>query len=290
MVYNFYKMHGLGNDFAIIDFKNKQIADILLPAEVVKNLSCRNKGISFDQLILLAQGLGGRKEILIYNADGSNALSCGNAYRGLVYCLANNSHKEVSFFSNQREIKGQVLEYDVKRLGNYLVKVDLGRSKIKTDPELGQKYKICCEDTHVLNKEIMPLLVDIGNQHLVVFVDDLDNDAILNYGVVFSDYFNGKLNVSFVQVISPSEISIKILERGAGWTLSCGSGACSAVKASLHNKLCFGEVKVNMPGGSLIVNVEVDGNMVITGEVSLAYNGIVDLRSFGFKQKEDDKK
>ena len=290
MTYNFYKMHGLGNDFAIVDFKDKQITDISFSEHIVRHLACRNKGIGFDQLLILAQGIAERKEILIYNSDGSKALSCGNAYRGLIYYLSSisKSNGQVSFYSNSREIKGQVLNYDFNLLGNYLVKVDLGNAEVKVDKELDQKYKICCEDNSVLVKNIMPLLVDIGNRHLVVFVENLDSDDILGYGTIFSEYFNGGLNVSFVEVISPSEINIKILERGAGWTLSCGSGACSSVKASLYNGLCKGIVKVNMPGGSLNINASENGDMFITGEVSLSYKGSIELKSFGFNEQQFD--
>ena len=258
---NFMKMHGLGNDFVIIDTRERPF----VPSQMVAAmLADRRFGIGFDQLVLIEDSKEAFAKLVFFNADGSPSSTCGNATR----CLGR-------YFMDQEDLTRVTLEtergvLECQDAGNGLSRVNMGVPFLAwQDIPLAKEMA-----TLVLPLEGQPCAVGMGNPHCVFFVDDVAEIDLAKLGPQFENHplFPERTNVEFVTIKSPAEIRVRIWERGAGITLASGSGTCAAVVASIRRKLTANDVRVQVDGGSLDIHWQEDG-VWMKGPTSHVYDG-----------------
>ncbi len=276
MLVNFSKMHGLGNDFVVIDNVTQ---NVFLSREQIRKLADRNFGIGFDQLLMVEAPYSPDLDFhyRIFNADGNEVEQCGNGAR----CFARfvrmkgltNKHK-VSVSTKS----GNMTLY-IEKDGQ--VTVNMGHPKF--DPSDVPFKANKRESTYILRESehtVFGSAVSMGNPHFVIEVDDVTTADVHTLGPLLeqSDRFPKAANISFAQICHEKHIKLRVWERGAQETLACGSGACAAMVAlKAQNKLA-NEVQVDLPGGSLNVRWQGEGHPVrMTGPAEHVFDGQVAL-------------
>lgn len=266
----FLKMHGLGNDFVIVDGRVRAFKPSPVAAA---RISDRHFGVGCDQLIVIEKSLTGLADatMKILNADGSESASCGNATR----CVATLLMNEVGRDHVVIETAAGLLDCD--RVGD-LVTVDMGPARLQWD-EIPIAEKL--DTLHLGIREgvlVDPVGVGMGNPHAVFMVDDAAAVPLDKVGPKIERHklFPQRTNVEAAEVISRGKIRLRVWERGAGITLACGSGACAAVVATARRQLTDRKVEVVLDGGSLIVEWLDNGHVLMTGPVSMAFRGELD--------------
>ncbi len=276
----FCKMHSLGNDFVVIDGVSKPFD---LSPEQICNLADRNRGIGFDQLLVVAppSQTDCDFEYLIYNADGSAAQQCGNGTR----CVTDFVRRQQLTAKNTLlwHSQGGVVTTSVRADGlieTWMPEPISDLAAIPFNPEVtGQ----AADDEYTLETEygaysVFP--VSMGNPHGVIFVDDVINLDVAAIGAALSNHpaFPERANVGFCQIINHGFVRLRVFERGAAETLACGSGASAAVAAGrLSNKLSD-KVKVSLPGGKLKVAwPNGEGPIKLIGDSTFVYQGQLEL-------------
>lgn len=257
-MYEFYKTHGLGNDFVI--FIDQNIIENL--TNFSKKVADRRLGIGCDQVIFLntTQSI---PTLSFYNADGSQAEACGNGTRcaALLYMqLFDVDH--VTFASIAEHLLCQKKEGD-------LIQVTLSLPKLKGDIPL-------FPNDVFLNPGVY---VDVGNPHLVI-LDPVDDFMTFGKDLEHHPAFPARTNVGFAHVINAQYIDLKVWERGSGPTLACGSGACAAAFAAFHKGLCAKKIQVCQPGGILHIDI-LDDALIQTGAAEIVFKGAL-LKHFDF--------
>ena len=261
MKLNFFKMQAQGNDYLFFDFLQENIPQIDF-SKLARKICDRHFGVGADGIVLISKASQNDACMKIFNADGSQAEICGSALRCTVAYL--NSLSEKKTFSIQTEA-GQRIGWLVSNEESQIVKADFGLPKL-------------------INKNLIKignfegLAVSIGNPHFVTFADNLDADIAEKFGpeIEKSKLFPERTNIEFVKIISPNKIEIKVWERGTGETLACGTGACAAVFAGVHQKLLENSVDVIFPGGTL--KVEFNGESIfLIGKVDFVFSGVYEF-------------
>ncbi len=250
----FRKMHGLGNDFVIFDAREESL--FLAPDEI-ELIADRHWGVGCDLIVVLDSSEKADIFAYYFNSDGSESGACGNATR----CVADIIMSETGKGECSIEVTYGVL--NCKKKGDLLVEVDMGVPKGLRD--------LSIECGAVSN----PVAVDMGNPHLVFFVDNLEDIAVEELGAYFETHelFPERTNVEFVHVIDSSHVRQKTWERGVGITEACGSGACAVVAAALHRGLTGCEVEVELDGGLLNLEITDDKRILMTGMVAYVFDG-----------------
>jgi diaminopimelate epimerase len=255
----FLKMHGLGNDFVILDSRSE---DLNLSPDRIKHISDRHFGVGCDQLIVLERSSQADIFMRIYNPDASESGACGNATR----CVA-------SLLMNEKKSDRIVVEtisglLPCTRNGTD-VTVDMGL------PRLDWNQIPLASEMDTLDVD-GAVCVNMGNPHAVVFVEDAEAVDLEKEGRPreHSAIFPQRANIEFVHVIDRNTVRARVWERGAGVTLACGSGACAVAVAAIRKGLTDRNVTVRMDGGELRLEWrEVDGHVYMTGAASLAFKG-----------------
>ena len=269
----FWKMHGIGNDFIVIDNREGTVGD-LAAAGLSRRLCERRFSVGADGLLLLSNSAVADVRMRVFNADGSQAEMCGNGVRCFAkYCYENSIlRKNVISIETLAGIKKTWLTIEngiVKA-----VKVDMGapaweRSAI---PMVGSG--ICAnEDLRVDGQVYKVTCLSVGNPHCVVFVPEVGNFPVDVVGPKIETHsaFPNKTNVEFVQVLSNNEIKVRVWERGCGETAACGTGACASVAAGNVLKKTGERVTVHLTGGDL--NVEYRGCLYMSGPAEKVFEG-----------------
>ncbi len=265
----FKKMHGLGNDFVILD--QREVKGMLTNAQITA-ICDRNFGVGCDQLVVLGPSKDGDVFAWFYNADGSESGACGNASR----CVADLAMAEMGLDLCTIETSAGLLP--CRRVGD-LIEVDMGPAYLEwKDIPLAHE-----EDTLELpigNQEGLsnPAAVGMGNPHCVFFVDDLDDLVIEELGAIYEHHtlFPARTNVEFAQIISKTKIRQKTWERGAGVTLACGSGACAVAVAAARRELTGRKVEIELDGGTLHIEWrESDDHVLMTGSIEHVFDGVL---------------
>ncbi|KAF3984417.1 MAG: diaminopimelate epimerase [Methylococcales symbiont of Hymedesmia sp. n. MRB-2018] len=274
---SFTKMHGLGNDFVVIDAINQQIS---LSSEQIRFIADRHFGVGCDQLLLVTppDTASADFKYRIFNADGSEVGQCGNGAR----CFARFVRDKK--LSDKSEIivdthSGQL----VLRFGqDGLISVNMGipRHSPKEIP-LNIEKEVLFYSIPINAENIRFGAVFMGNPHAVIEVDNIDLVAVSELGVVLEGhaFFPEHANIGFMQVINRQHIKLRVYERGAGETLACGSGACAAAVIGIEQQLLDKQdIQVDQPGGSLIINWQGRGQPVIMkGSADSVFEGKIEV-------------
>lgn len=276
MKFEFTKMHGLGNDFVVIDAINQQIA---LNAEQIRFLSDRHLGIGFDQLLLVEKPSQENADYRygIYNADGGEVAQCGNGAR----CFARFVRDKG--LSNKNELcvdtdSGQLILHFTD---NDLITVNMGvpQHHPKQIPLLADQeskfYSALVNDT-----EKAFGAVSIGNPHAILEVIDIKTAPVEELGTALEHHaiFPERANIGFMQILDKQQIKLRVFERGTGETLACGSGACAAVVIGIEHQLLDNEVLVELPGGNLKIAWPGRGQPVfMSGPAISVFDGIIEI-------------
>lgn len=282
----FTKMHGCGNDYVYVNLFEEKLED---PAKVSIAVSDRHFGIGSDGVITIGPSDKADFRMRIYNADGSEAEMCGNGIRCVakyVYDHKLTDKTEISVETGAG-IKYLTLYVTDGKVGQ--VRVDMGEPILKPDdiPVVkadGSSYddghKVIDEPIEVCGRTWNMTCVSMGNPHAVVFVDDVADFEIEKYGPSFEKHprFPKRTNTEFVQVISRSEASMRVWERGSNETWACGTGTCATVMACILNNKTDNKVLVHLRGGDLTIEYIPETNhLFMTGPATEVFTGEIDI-------------
>ncbi|MDX2426752.1 MAG: diaminopimelate epimerase [Cycloclasticus sp.] len=272
---NFSKMHGLGNDFVVIDAINQSID---LSEEQIKWMADRHYGIGFDQLLLVREAKGDADfHYVIYNADGSEVSQCGNGAR----CFALFVKQKGLTDKNSIRVETAAGELVLDINDDNLVTVNMGQPRFLPEsiPLLSEQQQLLY-NVEVAGETIEFSALSMGNPHAVIQVDNIETAAVESVGAALESHalFPERVNVGFSEIIGPSTIKLRVFERGAGETLACGSGACAAVVAAIRLAKVVTPVSVELPGGVLSIDWQGDGCPVkMTGPATFIFDGMIRL-------------
>jgi len=269
-------MHGLGNDFVVLDRFNQTVD---LDSEKARQIADRRFGIGCDQVLLLSppESDGTDVRYRIYNADGGEVSQCGNGAR----CVA--AYLRAHGISDKDEIVAETNEGLIRLhwVGDGTVRVDMGIPQLEPDKiplltsQREDKYSL-----HVDGIDVKLSAVSMGNPHAVIEVEDVEQIPAhtLGRGVQENKLFPEGVNVGFMQIIDRQHIKLRVYERGAGETLACGSGACASVVAGYLDGKLDDEVDVSLKGGNLSIIWQGEGNSVwMTGPATFVYEGRIKI-------------
>lgn len=269
---HFRKMNGLGNDFVVLDHRQRGFE---IGAETARAIANRDTGIGCDQLIVMMNSLRGDVRMRIFNNDGGEVQSCGNATR----CIADLLFKETGKETVLIDTKGGLLIATANDDGN--VSVDMGVPKFGwQDIPLSEEFY----DTTGIELQIGPIddpilhtpsVVNVGNPHAIFWVDDVEAYDLARTGPLLEMHpiFPEGANISLARV-DGNHITLKVWERGAGLTRACGTGACAAAVCAARKKLTGRKVCVTLPGGDLFIEWRSsDDHIIMTGPVTYEFEG-----------------
>ena len=272
----FTKMHGLGNDFVVIDGVTQKVR---LSTEKIRTLADRHFGVGCDQVLLVETPT--RPDIdfryRIFNADGGEVENCGNGARCFARFVL--ERKLTGKRSIKVETAGGDMTLKVTEQGQ--VQVDMGVPRLNPEEIPFQADAEAIRYDLALPEQTLDIsAVSMGNPHAVLMVNKVDSAPVETLGPLIESHerFPRRVNAGFMQMVSPSEINLRVYERGAGETLACGTGACAAVVAGRLRQLLEETVKVNLPGGSLSITWPGPGHSVImTGPATTVFHGQVKI-------------
>jgi len=273
----FLKMHGLGNDFAVFDARKVALA---FDAATARTIADRRLGIGCDQVIVIEKSAKADAFMHIFNADGGEVESCGNAAR----CIAQLLFDEKKIKRVRIDTKGGMLE--CSDAGGGRVTVDMGEAKFDwREIPMAQAVDTASFAIDVPGFDEPALAeasaVSMGNPHCVLFVKDAATALVEELGraIEHHPWFSARTNVEFAEVRNARALRLRVWERGTGETLACGTGACAAAVAAAARGLTERNVDVALPGGTLNIEWREDGHVLMTGPSALSYRGEVDLSS-----------
>ncbi|MGB0935722.1 MAG: diaminopimelate epimerase [Alphaproteobacteria bacterium] len=250
MSYTFTKMHGLGNDFVVLDAREQQIN--CTPPNI-QRLSNRHEGIGCDQVLVIHPPMDDKANayVAIYNADGQEAAACGNGMRCISWLLGDRTTAPIV---NLETTSGLI---SAKVVDDHRITVSMGKAVVTP----------FTEDIGVKTQH-PPLKVDVGNPHLVLFGDNID---LAKIGGELSEKYD--TNVEAAVVVSPNTIRMRVWERGTGITRACGTGACAVAAASKYYGKTQQPCTIMMDGGPLVIDIADDNAITMTGDVAYVYSG-----------------
>jgi diaminopimelate epimerase len=256
----FMKMHGLGNDFVVIDAREGIVA---LSKKIISGIADRHFGVGFDQLAVISKGEFDA-HLRFYNADGSESLACGNATRCIARYLMDETSKENLILTTMH---GQIPAVD---LGNGVTSVNMGK------PGLEWNKVPLSENIPTLELPIegSPTATGMGNPHCTFFVEDAEKINLEEMGPKFENHplFPERTNVQFASIIARDQIRMRVWERGAGVTLASGSSSCATAVAANRKGLTEKKVQIELDGGILSVDWREDG-VWMTGPTMQVFTG-----------------
>jgi len=272
MLVRFTKMHGLGNDFMVVDLVTQRAK--ITPA-LVSRLADRHFGVGFDQMLLVEPPTDPQMDFRyrIYNADGSEVEHCGNGAR----CFAKfvrDKRLTIKPVISVETAKGKAV---LRVLEDRQVEVDMGEPELVPAeiPFVAEAVAISYP-IEVAGQVLDISAVSMGNPHGVLLVDDVSSAPVETLGPLLERHerFPARANIGFMQVLSEREIRLRVYERGAGETRACGTGACAAVVAGRLRGLLGDDVTVHLPGGELRIRWAGEGHSVLmTGPATTVYEG-----------------
>lgn len=280
MKLHFTKMHGIGNDFIVLDHTKSPFQ---LTQEIIQSLSHRQLGIGFDQLLVVENTT--LKDVdfkyRIFNQDGGEVEQCGNGAR-CFYRFVKDKHLTTKE-SIRVETKSGVITLTEDH--EHMIEVNMGEPIFNpklipfiSDTEKNE-YSISIDLPN--QKEMINVAVlSMGNPHAVMTVEDIDKAPVETLGAYLESHplFPKRVNVGFMTIVTPHHVRLRVFERGVGETLACGTGACAAVVSGIKRDLLISPVKVDMPGGSLSIDWKGDKNSVMMkGPAVTLFEGDIEI-------------
>lgn len=273
----FWKMHGLGNDYVVIDNRDRRVEERSL-GDLARVLCKRRFSVGADGVLLLYESSVADVKMRIFNSDGTEAEMCGNGIRCLAkYCYENSviekEEMTVETLAGVKNLHLTVMNGKVRS-----VRVDMGRPIFEREsiPMLGEG--VCIDEKLDVDGETYKVTcLSVGNPHCVVFVEDTESFPVRTVGPRIEGHklFPNRVNVEFVEVLSRDYLKVRVWERGVGETLACGTGACAAVAAGVVLGMVDRKCTVHLLGGDL--QFEYGETMLMTGPAEKAYEGFIDL-------------
>ena len=275
----FTKMHGIGNDYIYINCFDQQVTE---PEKLSVVLSDVRKGIGSDGLVLIMPSDKADFRMRIFNADGSEAMMCGNATRCIgkyVYEKGLTRKTDISLETNSGIKQLRLFtENDIVTL----VQVDMGKAILFTKdiPVNSDLDRFISQPVEVCGEVYSVTCVSMGNPHAVIFTGDPDCLDLVKIGPHFENHklFPARINTEFIQVIDSKTLKMRVWERGSGETFACGTGACASAVAAVLNGFCSNdeEILIHLRGGDLRITYKSDGTVIMTGPAAFICEGSVD--------------
>ncbi|MGB0798268.1 MAG: diaminopimelate epimerase [Planktomarina sp.] len=258
----FMKMHGLGNDFIVIDTR---AADHTITPSLARMLGDRHRGVGFDQLAVISNDPDGDLGLVFYNSDGSTAGACGNATR----CVAKYEMDRTGADSMTLITERGVLQ--AMRSGD-LVSVNMGPPQLDWD-EIPLSHAV---DTLSLPIDGNPTATGMGNPHCTFFVDDAEAVDMLSFGPTHEHHplYPQRTNVQVAHVVGPNHLRMRVWERGVGMTLASGSSSCATAVAAVRRGLTDRQVRIDLDGGRIDIDWRDDG-VWMTGPTMHVFDGVL---------------
>jgi diaminopimelate epimerase len=265
----FRKMHGLGNDFVVLDARARPLD---LTPETIRKIGDRHRGVGFDQLVVIEPARnGGDARVSFYNPDGGEAGACGNGTRCAARLLLDELGRDRLVLESA---PGPLL---VERLADGRVRVAMSA------PRFGWRdipLAVPCDTLSLpLDRPPLPrpVAVSMGNPHAVFFVENVRALDVAALGAELARHgmFPEQANIGFAQMHGRRVMRLRVFERGAGLTLACGSGACAAVVAAVRRGLADPAVRVFVDGGELLIEWPGEGPVLMTGPATLSFEGVL---------------
>jgi len=256
----FFKMHGLGNDFVVVDARAGEVS---LSAAMARAIADRHRGVGFDQLAVISSGEGDA-HLTFYNADGSTSAACGNATR----CIARHIMDETGQTGLRLSTERGALQ--ARDAGDGLTAVNMGQPQLTWDLiPLAEAM-----DTLELPIEGSPTATGMGNPHCTFFVENAEVIPLAEFGPRYEHHplFPQRTNVQVAQITGPDRIRMRVWERGAGITLASGSSSCATAVAAARRGLTGRSVSIDLDGGTLAVDWRDDG-VWMTGPTMHVFTG-----------------
>jgi diaminopimelate epimerase len=273
---SFTKMHGLGNDFVVIDAINQAVN---LTPEQIQFMANRHFGIGFDQLLMVEKAISDNADFKyrIFNADGSEVGQCGNGARCFARFVRDkklSSKNEICVDTNSGQLLLRFNDQD-------LITVNMGIPKHQpTEIPLVAERELLLYTLDIDGVKTAFGAVSMGNPHAVIQVDNVETAPVSNIGKILESHaiFPERANIGFMQIMDRKTIKLRVYERGAAETLACGSGACAAVVVGIEQNLLDNTVNVKLPGGELNISWSGRGSSVLmTGSASYVFDGTINL-------------
>tara|TARA_B100000902_G_scaffold6685_1_gene8653 strand:- start:1051 stop:1875 length:825 start_codon:yes stop_codon:yes gene_type:complete len=265
MEFKAYKMDGLGNDFVIVDLRDKVIN--LTKEQIIK--ICDRGFIGCDQLIFIKNSKSTDALLSFFNSDGGKSGACGNGTRCVADLLSRESKKKIIMVTTlSGNLKSEIL-------GNKIVTTEIGIPKVDWN-EIPLSKKLNTKNLNIKifdeekNEHVGGTAVNVGNPHIIFFVKDIENFDIRKIGPTIENHeiFPEKTNVTLAKVINKKLIKVKVWERGAGLTKACGTAACATAYASKLNNLTENEVDIEFTNGTLAITIDEKNSIHMKGPVS----------------------
>lgn len=258
----FMKMHGLGNDFVVVD--ERGILPII-DSSIAIAIADRHRGVGFDQLAVLSERADSDVHLAFWNADGSQSAACGNATRCVARYLMDETGKDALTITTDR---GTLFAVDA---GDGAVSVNMGQPQLDWS-EVPLAYEV---DTLALPIEGSPVATGMGNPHCTFFVGDADVIDLVARGAVaeHDPLYPQRTNVQFASLVGPDHLRMRVWERGVGVTLASGSSSCATAVAAARRGLTGRQVRIDLDGGTLMIDWRDDG-VWMTGATAHVFDGM----------------
>jgi diaminopimelate epimerase len=275
MKLKFTKMHGLGNDFVVIDGVSQIVS---LCPEQLRWLADRHLGVGCDQILLIENAVGDADfRYRIFNADGGEVEQCGNGAR----CFVRYVHDRGMTSKNEIRVEtmGGVIIPRLEADGEVTVNMGAPKFEPSAIPFLAEERALTYS-LDIDNKQVEISAISMGNPHAVQLVQDTEHAPILSEGPLIECHrrFPNRVNAGYMQIINRHQIRLRVYERGAGETLACGTGACAAAVAGIQRGLLESPVKVSFLRGELFIRWEGENQPVwMTGPAVAVFDGEIDL-------------
>lgn len=270
----FRKMNGLGNDFVVLDARQRALS---LAPEDARRIGDRSTGVGCDQIIVIEPSKNADLFMRIFNADGSEVDACGNATRCIALLAAEESGRsEISVETNAGLLKAKVDNPES-------ITIDMGTPRFAwNDIPLAEPF----EDTTGIELQIGPIdapvlhtpsVVNVGNPHAIFWVNDVEAYDLGRFGPLLENHpiFPERANISIAQITSPNSLKLRTWERGAGLTRACGTAACASAIAAARKGLTERRVAVELPGGTLHIEWDENNHILMRGPAELEFEGVL---------------
>lgn len=271
----FTKMHGCGNDYVYVNCLDTVIEN---PAKVAVQVSDRYKGIGSDGLILIQDSKVADFRMVMFNADGSEGSMCGNGIRCVGKFVYDKGLTSKTMLTIETKSGIKTLQLHIGENGVETVTVDMGMAAFESElvPVVSAKKSVIGEPITLFGTEYKMTCLSVGNPHAVLWVEDVKTTDIVKLGERLQEdaMFPEGVNVEFVHIINRKTIAMRVLERGSGETMACGTGACASVVAGIVNGILDEEVTVHLLGGDLHIRYDkVEKKIFMTGPAVLVFEG-----------------